>query len=132
MGVHDRGRHVLGRLVTGEPEHHPLVSSSLFPALAGGCIDTKRDVGTLFLDQVDDGETCGVKTAQRLGIADTCDHSADDGVHVKNRFGRDLSANNHRIGCGENLACDMRVLVGFETCVQNRVGNLVLRLPIRK
>src|SRR5206468_963856 len=68
---HDRERHQLGRLVTGEAEHHPRVAGAADVHALG-------DVGLLLVDAAHDAAGLGVEAVLGARVADLPDGLADD------------------------------------------------------
>ena len=88
VGERDRQRHELGRLVAGEPEHHPLVAGAELERRRGvvahleGGVDALGDIGRLLLDRDERAARQVVEAVVGPGVADVADGVADDRLEV--------------------------------------------------
>ena len=110
VGIEDRRRHQLRRLVGGVAEHDALVAGTLVLVLAG--IDAPGDVGRLLVQQHLDLGVLPVKAGLR--VADGLDRLArrvlDQLVgDLAVRAGPHLAGDDHPIGGGQSLAGDARL-----------------------
>ena len=98
VGVLDRHRHQLGRLVAGVAEHHALVAG----ALPG--VDALGDVGRLLVDRHQHRAGVGVEAHGAVGVADLADGLADQARVVEPGAGGDLAGQHHEAGLDQRLA----------------------------
>ena len=106
VGIEDRRRHQVGRLVGGVAEHDALVASALFLDLARlQRIDALRDVGRLRMQQ--DLDIGGLPVETFLLVADVLDRGAHDALDllVGDRCGAaGLSRDHHLVSGRQRLA----------------------------
>ena len=114
----DRHRHQLGRLVTGEAEHHALVAG------ATG-VDTLGDIRRLPVDRDDDAHRVGVEAETGMVIAGLFDGVPDDVAHLDVCIGRDLADDEGEPRGDRRLAGHPAERVFRHDGVEDRVGNLV-------
>src|ERR1044071_4081873 len=126
MGVHDRSRHELRRLICGVAEHQALVSGTLLRmpfAFGGPGVDTLGDVGALLGNGIDDEDTVGVENIVVMGITDLADGLTRYGVVVEPGLGGNLTAHHHEVALGVGFTGDAAVFILGQAGVQDGVGN---------
>src|SRR5216683_3645938 len=101
MGIGDRQRHQLWRLVASETEHHAGVAGA-------PDIDSLSDVRRLLVDGGDNSARLGVESILRPRVADLPDRLPDDARDVDVAIGGDLSQHDHQAGGDGRLAGDSR------------------------
>jgi hypothetical protein len=106
VGVEDRRRHQVRRLVGGVTEHDALIAGALFLVGAGlQRVDALRDVGGLRMQQ--DLDVAGFPVEAFLLVADVLDRRADHAFDlvVGDGFGTaGLAGDHHLVGGGERFA----------------------------
>ena len=130
--VHDEvgqvygGRHVVVGFVDGIAEHHALVAGSLVVIVFTG--DTAVDVLALLMDGCQDATAVAVELIVRLGIANTVDSLACDGLQVDVLRRAHLTHDDH-LSCGiESLDGAVGVWVVSQELVEQSVADLVSNL----
>ena len=137
VGIEDRGRHQLGRLVDGIPEHDALVARAL--VLVVGGVHALRDMGGLLVQQVRHLDGGVVELV--LLVADVADAVARDGFDPAHVIGQlrlvrqaDLAADDDAVGRGEGFTGDARLRFlgdeGIENGIRDAVADLV-GVPLR-
>ena len=137
MGVKDRRRHQVRRLVAGVAEHDALIAGAFF--LVGARlqrVDALRDVGGLRMQQDLNVGFRPVETV--LLIADVLDrraHHAFDLIEGDGRGAAGFAGDHHLVGGGERFACgpdgpriDSRLRAFAEKQIDDLVGNPVADL----
>ncbi|MGY4596833.1 hypothetical protein ACVWXL_004579 [Bradyrhizobium sp. GM22.5] len=130
MGVEDRRRHQIGRLVGGVAEHDALVASALFFDFARlQRIDALRDVGRLRMQQDLDVRLLPVETFLLVadvldrGAHDTFDLLVGDGCGTAGLTGdHDLVGGRERFAGGTNLP---GIDAGFRSFAVEQIDDLV-------
>jgi hypothetical protein len=129
---HDRQRHQLGRLVAGEPVHHPLVAGALglllFLPLSRDAAHPARDVGGLSVDRDQHAGVLVVDAELGVRVADALEHAPGDRLDVGEAARGHLAGDDHRARRRQALHGDARIGVGLEQRVQDRVADLVADL----
>ena len=132
MGIHDRSRHHLRRLVAGIAEHQSLVPCALlgrFLALRRPGIDSLRDVGRLAREVVVDEDPVGMEHVVIVDVPDVADGGAHDLFVVQFGLGGDLSGDDHHVRFDHRLARHAAPRILFdarvEHAVRNQIGHLV-------
>ena len=125
MRIDDRRRHEALRLVRRIAEHHALVARAL--ALRVLAVHTLRDVRRLAVEVRDILERVEAEMLFGTIVPDLLDDAARDGLRVDllPRPAGDLAHVDDNVWTHHRLACHMRLGIGLETGVENRVGNLV-------
>jgi hypothetical protein len=124
MGILDRRRHQVGRLVHGVAEHDALVARA-FVLVVGG-VHALGDMGGLLVQEVQ--HVAGVPVELVLLVADVLDAVArdlGDTAHVVLELvliaQTDLSPDDDHAGRGEGFAGDTRLGFFGDECVENGV-----------
>src|SRR6266851_868122 len=97
MGIGDRQRHQLWRLVACETEHHAGVAGA-------PDIDSLSDVRRLLVDGGDHSARLGVESILCPRVADLPDRLPDDARDVDVAIGGDLAEHDHKAGGDGRLA----------------------------
>ena len=137
VGVKDRRRHQVRRLVGGITEHDALVAGAFFLVGAGlQRIDALRDVGRLRMQQ--DFDVGGLPVEPFLLVADVLDRAAHHALDllVGDGFGTaGLAGDHHLVGGGERFAgrtdgpgVHARLRAFAEEQIDDLVGNPVADL----
>ena len=128
VGIHDRRRHHLGRLIAGVAKHQSLVAGALLGGLlafGGARIHPLRDVGRLAGKIIVDENLVGVKHVVVVDIADVADGGAHHLLVIQLRLGGDLAGDDHHVGLHHRLAGDPAVRILLQACVQHTVGDQI-------
>ncbi len=137
VGVEDRRRHQVRRLVAGIAEHDALIAGAFFLVGAGlQGVDALRDVGGLRMQQ--DFDVAGLPVEAFLLVADILDGAAHHALDliVGHGFGSaGLTGDHHLVGGGERFArradgpgIDARLGAFAEKQIDDFVGNPVANL----
>ena len=130
VGVEDRRRHQVRRLVGGIAEHDALVARALFLVGAGlQRIDALRDIGRLRMQQ--DFDVAGLPVEAVLLVADVLDRGAHHALDllVGDRLrAAGFAGDHHLVGGGERLAGGTdrpRIDAGFRAFAEKQIDDLV-------
>jgi hypothetical protein len=125
VGVVDRHRHQLRRLVAGVAEHQALVAGALLEVEALAFVHALGDVGRLAVDGGEHGAGLVVEADVGVVVADALDGVLGDLAVVDVRLGGDLAGDDDEAGGHQRLAGDAGMLVDGQDGVEDGIGNLV-------
>jgi hypothetical protein len=110
----NRGRHIVFGFIGGVTEHHALVAGA-----AG--VHAHGDIARLLVDAGDDGAGVGIKSIERIVIANGLHYAADSLLKVDISFGGDFAGDDHQASGCQRFAGDAAVRIFCNARIQNRV-----------
>ena len=91
VGIVNRHRHQLRRLVAGVAEHEPLIARPLIHFLFLGAVDPLGDVGRLLVESSQHCASSGIETNVGTGVTNALDGFARDHIVIHRSMGGDFT-----------------------------------------